>query len=169
MPPERLLGKYRAMVVSNVDPMRLGRLQVQAVDHSLFPSTWAMPCVPFTGLQTGMFVLPPPGAGVWVEFEQGDPDHPIWVGGFWGTAAEVPTTVQSATPGTPILVVQTAGQHAVAISDGPLPPWLPAGGVALKSGASSVVVDPTGVKITGPRVEINGLLLVNNGALTVTV
>ena len=25
------------------------------------------------------------GAGVWIEFEQGDPDYPIWTGGFWGS------------------------------------------------------------------------------------
>jgi uncharacterized protein involved in type VI secretion and phage assembly len=33
----------------------------------------------------GIFVIPPVGANVWVEFERGDPDYPIWSGGFWDT------------------------------------------------------------------------------------
>ena len=49
-----------------------------------------MPCVPIAGKQEGMYMVPQVGAGVWIEFEQGDPDYPIWVGGFWGIAAEVP-------------------------------------------------------------------------------
>ena len=40
---------------------------------------------PVAGINTGVFTVPQIGAGVWVEFEQGDPDYPIWVGGFWGT------------------------------------------------------------------------------------
>ena len=39
--------------------------------------------------------------GVWVEFEQGDPDYPIWVGCFWGTAAEMPPLANTAPPPTP--------------------------------------------------------------------
>ena len=48
------------------------------------PTTWAMPCVPIAGKQEGVYMVPQIGAGVWIEFEQGDPDYPIWVGGFWG-------------------------------------------------------------------------------------
>ena len=50
----------------------------------LVPSTWAMPCVAAGRKQEGRFHGAAHGAGVWVEFEQGDPDYPIWVGGFWG-------------------------------------------------------------------------------------
>ena len=72
-------------------PMQQGRLQVQVPDVAgLAPASWAMPCVPVAGIQNGMFALPIIGSGVWVEFEQGDPDYPIWVGCFWGSAAEVP-------------------------------------------------------------------------------
>ena len=77
--------------IGDVDPMMIGRIQVlvPAVSGILL-SSWAMPCVPVAGIQTGFFTIPIPGSGVWIEFEQGDPDYPIWVGGFWGTAAEVP-------------------------------------------------------------------------------
>ena len=83
-------GKYRGMVVSNVDPMQIGRLLVQVPDVlGPIPSSWAMPCLPFTGKQMGMWCLPQIGAGVWVEFEQGNPDYPIWSGCWYGIAAEV--------------------------------------------------------------------------------
>ena len=70
-----------------------------------------MPCVPFAGQQSGVFVLPQIGAGVWVEFEQGDPDYPIWVGGFWGSAAEVPALALAGLPVSPSIVLQTGNQN----------------------------------------------------------
>jgi hypothetical protein len=49
-----------------------------------------MPCVPMAGPNAGVFAVPPVGAGVWIEFEGGDPTLPIWAGGYWGSAAEMP-------------------------------------------------------------------------------
>ena len=73
----KYFGKYRGTVINNVDPLQIGRLQVQVPDVSgLVPSTWAMPCLPVAGKQMGMYVIPQIGAGVWVEFEHGDPDYP---------------------------------------------------------------------------------------------
>ena len=87
----RFYGKYRGLVLNNIDPMQQGRLMVQVPDVAgLAPASWAMPCVPIAGIQNGMVALPMIGSGVWVEFEQGDPEHPIWVGCFWGSAAEIP-------------------------------------------------------------------------------
>ncbi len=84
----RFYGKYRGTVVQNVDPEQRGRIQALVPDVSgLLPSNWAMPCVPFAGKQSGVYVVPQIGAGVWIEFEQGDPDYPIWVGCFWGSAS----------------------------------------------------------------------------------
>lgn len=74
---QKYFGKYRGMVVTNVDPMQTGRLMVQVPDVAgIIPGTWALPCFPFTGPQMGFWALPQIGSGVWVEFEQGDPDHP---------------------------------------------------------------------------------------------
>lgn len=82
---EKFYGKYRGTVVNNLDPMQLGRIQVMVPDvFGLSISSWAMPCVPIAGKQQGIFVLPQVGSGVWIEFEQGEPDYPIWVGGFGG-------------------------------------------------------------------------------------
>lgn len=75
-------GKYRGLVVNNVDPLGQGRIQVQVLAVS-DTSTWALPCLPAGGL-SGQFEPPPVGAGVWVEFEAGDPANPIWAGNMWG-------------------------------------------------------------------------------------
>lgn len=77
-------GKYRGTVVGDQDPLMLGRLQVSAPQVLGEAQTaWAMPCVPYAGTQVGFCMLPPVGAAVWVEFEGGDLDYPIWSGCFW--------------------------------------------------------------------------------------
>lgn len=77
-------GKYRGIVVHNEDPLRLGRIQVsvpQVLGEVL--TAWAMPCVPYAGSQVGFCMVPPIDAGVWVEFEGGELEKPIWSGCFW--------------------------------------------------------------------------------------
>ena len=168
--PVRYYGKYRGTVINNVDPMRLGRIQVQVPDvHGVVPSTWAMPCVVSSGIQNGMLWVPMIGAGVWVEFEQGNSDYPIWVGGWWGSAAEVPALSQIAPPGVSALVIQTALQNGVLVSDVPGP----TGGIMLKSAlGASIIVNDTGIYIQngkGASITLVGpTVTVNTGALVVT-
>jgi hypothetical protein len=81
----RFFGKYRGKVMNNIDPLQLGRLQVQV--PSIYGEdrlSWALPCTPYGGNNVGFFALPPLGTNIWVEFEAGDPDYPIWSGCFWG-------------------------------------------------------------------------------------
>ena len=156
-------GKYRGTVVNNVDPLNIGRLQLVVPDVlGRIPSSWAMPCVPIAGIQMGAYVVPPVGAGVWVEFEQGDPDYPIWTGGYWGTQAEVPALALAGMPASPNIVLQTTAQHAIVISDVPGP----AGGIMLRSASgATIIVNDTGIYIqngkgaslvmAGPTVAIN--------------
>jgi hypothetical protein len=89
-PGRSAYGKYRGVVVSNTDPLLIGRLQVR-VPTVLGAETdvWAMPCVPYAGPGVGLRLVPPTGANIWVEFEAGDVSRPIWSGCFWG-AGEVP-------------------------------------------------------------------------------
>jgi hypothetical protein len=83
---QRFYGKYRGFVVDNGDPENLGRLKLQ-VPSVLGPEVvtgWAMPCVPYGGnANQGMVLIPDVKAGVWVEFEAGNLEFPIWVGTFW--------------------------------------------------------------------------------------
>jgi uncharacterized protein involved in type VI secretion and phage assembly len=166
---ERYYGKYRGMVINNIDPMQQGRIQVQVPDVAgLVPTSWAMPCVPFTGTQSGAYMLPQIGAGVWVEFEQGDPDHPIWVGGFWGSAAEVPALALAGSPASPSVVLQTTGQNTLMLSDLPGP----TGGILLKSTTGALIsINETGITISngqGATIMLNGPAVnINQGALSI--
>ncbi|MER5940177.1 MULTISPECIES: phage baseplate assembly protein V [unclassified Streptomyces] len=122
-PSNRYLGKFRGRVVSNDDPLRIGRVTVEVPDVlGDEPSTWALPCLPFTGPESGQFVVPPPGAGVWVEFEQGDPSFPVWTGCWYGAADELPPDarreLQANSPNKPV-VVQTPQAHKLVMNDTP--------------------------------------------------
>ena len=162
-------GIYRATVVSNVDPMNMGRITAIAPDVAgMVPTTWAMPAVPMAGIQMGTFLVPQVGSGVWLQFEAGDPDRPVWCGGWWGSAAEVPALALAGVPGDPNIVLQTFEQNAVVISDLPGP----TGGIMLRSTTgATIIVNDTGIYIqngkgasivmTGPTVTINeGALVV---------
>ena len=168
---EKYYGKYRGMVLNNIDPMNTARLLVQVPDVlGLSTSSWAMPCVPFAGVQSGVFVLPIIGAGVWVEFEGGNPDFPIWTGGFWGSAAEVPSPALLAAPGLPNIVLQSTNMNAVVVSDliaGPK------GGIMLQSTTGAfITVNDTGIYIdNGKGASINMIgptTDINKVALTIT-
>lgn len=173
MMKKKFRGKFRGTVVNNVDPMQIGRVQVIVPDVSnIALSSWAMPCVPLAGKQEGTFMVPQIGAGVWVEFERGDPDYPIWVGGFWGTAAEVPALALAppAPPPGQNIVFQSTLQHMVMISD--VPPSPVTGGVVLKSTTGAmIVVNDSGIYLNngkGASIFLVGpTVTVNNGALTV--
>ena len=119
---EKRYGKYRGMVLNNIDPEQRGRLLVQLPDVlGLGTSSWALPCVPLAGPQMGAYFVPLIGSGVWVEFEGGDPDYPIWTGCFWGSAAEVPPLALAGLPVSPNIVLQTSGQNTLVVSDLPGP------------------------------------------------
>ena len=167
-------GKYRGTVINNVDPLLRGRLLLEVPDVTgLVPSSWAEPCVPLagpTGPPMGVYMVPPIGAGVWVEFERGDPSKPIWVGCRWGLLSDVPPLALAGLPISPNICMQTMGQNMLMLSD--MPPTPATGGIILKSltGAMLVVNDlgifiqnGKGASITliGPAVDIN------MGALTV--
>jgi hypothetical protein len=96
----RFYGKYRGTVADNMDPIQTGRVKVNcpAVLGSV-QSGWASPCAPYAGPGSGFYAIPPVGAPVWVEFEAGDPSHPIWTGAWWGTG-DVPQD-ENSTPSMP--------------------------------------------------------------------
>jgi uncharacterized protein involved in type VI secretion and phage assembly len=162
-------GKYRGLVLNNIDPLQQGRLLVQVPDVlGLGLSSWAMPCVPIAGPQMGVYVVPIIGAKVWVEFEGGNSDYPIWSGGFWGSAAEVPALALAGIPASPNIVLQTTGQNTIMVSDVP-----GTGGIMLKSTTGAfILVNDIGITISngkGATIVMAGpTVTVNNGALVIT-
>ena len=172
--PEKFYGKYRGTVINNVDPEQRYRIQATVSDIShIIPSTWALPCLPVGGPQMGMLTVPPIGASVWIEFEQGDPDYPIWVGSFWErefAPAEIPTLARVVPPGVPGITFQTVLQNGIVISD--MPPTPITGGIVLKSTTGAmIVVNDSGIYIEngkGASIKVVGpTVTINNGALVV--
>jgi Type VI secretion system/phage-baseplate injector OB domain len=169
----RYYGKYRGTVIENIDPLQIGRVLVQVPDVlGETPSSWAMPCVPAAGIESGIFVVPPIASEVWVEFEQGDPDYPIWTGGFWGTAADVPVLALAppAIPPGQNIVLQTTGENSLILSDAP--PTPATGGIVLKGASGAmIVVNETGIYISngqGATITLIGpTVAINVSALTV--
>lgn len=88
----RFYGKYRGFVVDNADPKKLGRLKlkVPSLLGEDVVTGWALPCVPYGGAAApghGFLFIPEVNAGVWLEFEEGDLEFPIWTGTFWSEPA----------------------------------------------------------------------------------
>ena len=116
----------------------------------------------------GFFAIPTTDAGVWIEFEHGDPDYPIWSGCWWGTAVELPPALLAPPPAAKKLMIKTESGHTLLIDDTP-----GIGGITLETASGQkLVLNALGIeidngmggsiKLTGPQVSING------GALEVT-
>ncbi len=169
---QKYYGKYRGTVINNLDPELLGRIMAIVPAVTAVPTSWAMPCVPIAGKQEGIFVVPQIGSAVWIEFEEGDPDKPVWVGGFWGLAAEVPVFANAPPPIPPgqNIVVQTTLQNTLLISDSAPTPI--SGGIVLKSTTGAmIVVNDSGIYIQNGKgasiMMVGPTVTINNGALVV--
>jgi uncharacterized protein involved in type VI secretion and phage assembly len=156
-------GKYRGTVVQNVDPEQRGRLMVSVpAVTGTGQLNWALPSVPFAGPGVGFFAIPPVGANVWVEYEAGDSNVPIWSGCFWGMRGEAP-----ASPAVPQQLVIKTLTCTLTMSELPQNAGITletAAGMKVKLGAMDIeITDGTGatIKLMGPKVTVN------NGALEV--
>ena len=153
-------GKYRGVVTDINDPLQTGRVRARVPDVMGDEETgWALPAMPFGGDGMGFFALPKVGAGVWIEFEHGDPDYPIWSGCWFGSTAEIPPILLA--PPYKKFLIKTEGGNSVLLDDTP-----GTGGITLEtSGGQKIVVSATGIeidngqgasiKMTGSRVAIN--------------
>jgi uncharacterized protein involved in type VI secretion and phage assembly len=164
----QFLGKYRGVVTDNKDPLMTGRIRARVPDVTGdAESGWALPCAPFGGSATGFFAVPTEGAGVWIEFERGDPEYPIWSGCWWGNATEMPPTLLVPPPPFKKVMLRTEGGHSILLDDTP-----GIGGITLEtSTGAKIAITAIGIEITngmGATVKMTGpQVSVNNGALDV--
>lgn len=162
----RFLGKFRGLVSDAQDPLMLGRIRAQVPDVlGDQESGWAMPAAPFGGSAAGFFALPSVGSGVWIEFEQGDPDFPVWTGSWWGTAADVPPALLA--PPYEKVLVQTAGGHSITLDDTP-----GVGGITLQTATGQkITLNALGIEIDngmGAAVKLEGpVTTINDDGLQV--
>jgi uncharacterized protein involved in type VI secretion and phage assembly len=159
-------GKYRGVVTDNKDPLFTGRVRAKVPDVlGDEESGWAMACMPFAGSGAGFFALPDVGVGVWIEFEHGDPDYPVWAGCWWGSPADPPSEVL--VPPYQKVVIKSFGGNIVTLDDTP-----GIGGITIQTSTGQKIAltalgieidDGQGgaIKMLGPQVSIN------NGALDV--
>jgi len=157
----QFFGKYRGKVENNVDPRQMGRIQmtvptVLGTNHL----NWAMPCVPYAGPGVGFFAIPPVGANVWIEFENGDPDYPIWTGCFWEEGdlpadpalaekkvfkTDVGTITLDDTPGTGGIRIETTSNMKIELKSQ---------GIEISNGQASIKIQGATVSINGNALEV---------------
>lgn len=160
-------GKYRGIVTDNKDPLKMGRIKARVPDvMGKDASGWALPCVPFAGDDMGFYAIPAVDARVWIEFEQGDPDYPIWVGCWWGSQDELPKEADDVQK----VVIKTKNGQVVVLdgsNEG-------SGEISIKTGNAenqSIVMNSESIKIdngTDATIELSGpKVALNNDALEV--
>jgi hypothetical protein len=165
--PEPYYGKYRGKVENNFDPSNQGRIQVSCpAVLGTGKMSWAMPCVPYAGPGVGVFSLPPNRASVWVEFERGDTDWPIWSGCFWDDKEQppampaLPTSRAFKTGAVDLQIVEVPGTGGLKLTVGPPALAVPATielsakGIKLSFAKSTVELGPEGVKINGTNLVV---------------
>lgn len=110
-------GKYRGFVEDNDDPTNRGRLRLKVpVVLGDAITDWALPCLPAGGLaDQGFFAVPEIGAQLWIEFEEGDLNRPIWIGTFWQTQDDVPEEARLNPP--TVRLLKTPSGHRIQLDD----------------------------------------------------
>lgn len=160
-------GKYRGVVTNNddgkKDGRKLGRIRAKVPDvFGEEESGWAMPCVPYAGKGVGWFVIPPVDALVWIEFEDGDPEYPIWTGCFW---AEDEVPVDRYTPDKKVLKTEIG---TITINDASSDAGIT---IETKKGMK-IVINNNGIEINNGQeatVKLKGNTVnINGNALEVT-
>lgn len=126
---KRYYGIYPGVVVDCSDPEGLGRIRATCLAIGLlYPEAvpddyWMDPCMPGlginsdTGQMSGVYYPPDVGTNVWIQFQHGDPDYPVYVGGFITKANVREELIQADALRKGIV---TATGHFIRLSDDPV-------------------------------------------------
>ena len=135
-------GKYRAKVVDIQDPEKRGRIRVMCPKVvGNFKSAWCEPCVPVAYDFGGDFAIPKVNEFVWIEFEEGNPNKPIYLGGLWCTEKSPSETYET---GDRLI---TWGKCKIKITKDDV--------ITISVGSSSITVKSDSIKISTPRLDLN--------------
>lgn len=182
-------GKYKAFVRDNADPERRGRIMVfcpqimgAASDVEGGWIGWCEPCFPWMGGLNTLDFGPPHTkeqnggneVGVWIEFEGGKLDFPIWVG-TWLPAptpddANAQINLETAASFPTGDILDNPPPDSVVADINPMKPAIDAQEVRfiVKKGrdifigsekGGGILIGPSGVHLEGPQVTFNGQLV----------
>lgn len=150
----QFFGKYRAIVTKNNDPEKMGRIKVRCPKVlGEYESAWCTPCVPSAFNDGGLFYVPNNGEVVWVEFEEGNPSKPIWVGSWW-----IPnrTPLQNSNNVEEKVMFVSRNQHIIEVDD-------KNNTIIIKMKDGSRIKLGSGIEITAPtKTTIYGNVHMNN-------
>lgn len=170
-------GKYRGTVVSPVDTTMMGRITASVTIGGAPLLVVANACTPFAGPGCGFYAIPPIGAGVWIEFEEGDLDRPIYSGCYWRTGEIMAMMSPDLPPPTPatmqnMVVLRTPFARLkmniltgeMSLESVLIPPGTPAKptavhftplGIEISYGPTSVIkLDATGISLNGTALKV---------------
>jgi phage baseplate assembly protein gpV len=174
---KKFYGVVVGKVINPVDPMMLGRVQVQLpfID-SVDLSPWARVATMMAGPTHGTYFIPDIGDEVLVAFEHGDINVPYVIGSLWNATAPPPLP----SPLPQIRTIRTLAGNQIMFME--IPPTIiistPSGqtvllaptGVQILSHASLINISPDGVTVSGnPNLNLVATAAINIQAPTVTV
>lgn len=174
---QKFFGKFRGKVSENIDPLFQGRIIAVVPSVNGAKLNWALPCTPYAGPDVGFYAIPPIGANVWVEFEGGDPNYPIWSGCFWGPD-EIPKIPEPPLPEVKVFKTEyitmilsdaekEGGYTLECISpavDVPMRMLFNSEGITILCPESSIKVAPDGITTTVPKSELGPTQSIPNEA-----
>jgi uncharacterized protein involved in type VI secretion and phage assembly len=174
---KKFYGVTTGKVTSQLDPMALGRVQVELkfVD-SEGSSAWARVAVPMGGAGRGTYLIPDVGEDVLVAFEHGDIDVPYVIGSLWNLEARPP--LPSPLPG--IRKIRTQAGNEITFTE--TPPTITVStqagqkivlsptGIQITTGTSSIDLTPDGITVNGtPNLTLTATAAISIDAPNVTI
>jgi uncharacterized protein involved in type VI secretion and phage assembly len=188
--PKRIYGVVTGRVINMIDPMFLGRVQLQIpfIDD-LDLSPWARIATPMSGIASGVSMLPQIGDEVLVAFEQGDVNVPYVIGSLWNGFAPPPPNIPvpdspvrtsymiRTLTGNQLLMVEappmiqlmslTAAQSITMTNAGTT--VLSATTVEIVVGGATITVSPAGIQIAGATLTFAATTALNLSAPSITM
>lgn len=175
---DKFLGNYRAKVEDNMDPLKLGRVRARvypmfsSVEAEFLP--WAVPAMALfegAGVGIGSFCVPAIGTNVWVFFEMGDHNQPVYFAEAPDAIKGLPASIVTNYPnrkvfktsgGIEIIVDDTALQIRVNHPTGTYILVDTTGKVTVSAVADAAVQSLTKVDVIAPIVNIDGKVTINS-------
>jgi hypothetical protein len=175
--PKKFYGVTVGRVINPLDPLTLGRLQVQLpfID-SLDLMPWARVAVPMAGQFSGFYCLPKIGDEVLVAFEHGDVNAPYIIGSLWNVLS--PPPLPSPIPQIRTIrtlvgnqIVFTEVPPTLILQNGPTPPEaIPA--PTVPGAYQTIALVPTGIEAMATIFQVTATaavqIIVGSNLVTIT-